>query len=131
MSSPIFTAFWALANEKAGHPLGQAATVIAALPYGGIQDVLPTTDSSASNVAGAITDSSGTTNYTASDLFAGVLYGNKNFTSAMWIPDPSVVIDFGFGIDSSLTVSKGWDNATGYGTPYGLTFINAIAAAAK
>jgi len=129
LSSPIFTAFWALANEKAGHPLGQAATVIAALPYGGIQDVLPTTDSSSNNVAGAITDSSGTTNYT--DLFAGVLYGNKNFTSSMWIPDPSVVIDFGFGIDSSLTVSKGWDNATGYGTPYGLTFINAVAAAAK
>lgn len=35
--------------------------------------------------------------------------------------------DFGFGIDSSLTVVKGWDNATGFGTPNGLTFINAVA----
>src|SRR5208282_3691377 len=32
LASPIFTAFWAIANEKAGHPLGQAAPAIAALP---------------------------------------------------------------------------------------------------
>ena len=131
LSSPIFTAFWALANEKAGHPLGQAATVIAALPYGGIQDVLPTTDSSTNNVTGAITDSSGTTTYTASDLFAGALYGNKNFTSTIWPEVPGIFLGFGFGIDSSLTVTHGWDNATGFGTPYGLNFINAVTAAAK
>jgi hypothetical protein len=35
--------------------------------------------------------------------------------------------DFGFGIDSSLTVGNGWDNATGFGTPNGPTFINAVA----
>ncbi len=128
LSSPIFTAFWALANEKAGSPLGQAAPVIAALPYGGVQDVLPITDSSANNVTGAITDSSGTSSYTASGLFAGVLYGNKNFTSAIWSPDPTVFLDFGFGIDSSLTVRHGWDNATGWGTPYGLAFIDAVTA---
>ena len=131
LSSPIFTAFWALANEKAGHPLGQAATVIASLPYGGVQDVLPITDSTANNVTAAITDSSGTTTYSASDLFAGVLYGNKNFTSAIWPEAPGVFLDFGFGIDSSLTVTHGWDNSTGFGTPYGLTFINAVTAAAK
>jgi subtilase family serine protease len=131
LSSPIFTAFWELACEKAGHPLGQAAPVIAALPYGGVQDVLPTTDSSTNNVTGAITDSSGTTTYTAPGLFAGVLYGNKGFTSTLWPLDSEDVIDFGFGIDSSLTVKHGWDNATGYGTPYGMTFINAVTAAAK
>jgi hypothetical protein len=32
-----------------------------------------------------------------------------------------------FGLDSSLTVTKGWDDVTGYGTPYGLTFLNAVA----
>jgi len=32
----------------------------------------------------------------------------------------------GFGIDTSLTVKKGWDNATGFGTPYGLAFIDAV-----
>jgi subtilase family serine protease len=128
LSSPIFTAFWAMANEKAGQPLGQAAPAIAALPYGGVQDVLPTTDSSPSNVTGSITDQNGTTTYSASELFSGVLYGNKGFTSTIWAPDAYDVYDFGFGIDSSLTVKKGWDNATGWGTPYGLAFIDAVVA---
>jgi subtilase family serine protease len=131
LSSPIFTAFWALANEKAGSPLGQAATVIAALPYGGVQDVLPKTNSSSNNATAVITDQNGTTDYSAAELFAGVLYGNKNFTSTLWPDGTGFLLDFGFGIDSSLTVAHGWDNATGYGTPYGLTFINAVTAAAK
>jgi hypothetical protein len=38
------------------------------------------------------------------------------------------VVDFGFGIDTSLTTKKGWDNTAGFGTPYGLTFINAVIA---
>jgi subtilase family serine protease len=127
LASPIFTAFWALANEKAGHPLGQAAPAIAALPYGGVQDVLPTTDSTPNNVTGVITDKSTSTTYTASGLFSGLLYGNKGFTSTIWPIDAGDVLDFGFGLDSSLTVKRGWDNATGYGTPYGLAFIEAIA----
>jgi len=128
LSSPIFTGIWAIANQAAGHPLGQAAPAIAALPYGGIQDVLPKTDSSSNNVAGTITDLNGTTTYTASDLFAGSVYGNKNFTSTLWPAGGGEFLDFGFGIDSSLTVTHGWDNATGYGTPNGLTFIDAITA---
>jgi subtilase family serine protease len=127
LGCPIFSAFWAIANQKAGAPLGQAAPLIAALPYGSLQDVLPTTDSSPKNVKGTITDSSGTHTYTASDLFGPALFGNKGFTSTIWELDPVDFVDFGFGIDSSLTVRKGWDNATGYGTPYGLTFINAVA----
>jgi subtilase family serine protease len=131
LSSPIFSAFWAIANEKAGHPLGQAAPAIAALPYGGVQDVLPTTDSTASNVTGVVTDQNGSTTYSASDLFSGLLEGNKGFTSTIWPIDAGDVVDFGFGLDSSLTVKHGWDNATGYGTPYGLTFINAVTAKEK
>lgn len=134
LSCPIFSAFWAIANEKAGHTLGQAARAIAALPYGGVQDVLPTTDSTPNNVTGSITDQNGTTNYSAPALFAGALYGNKGFTSAVWQPDPGVptnVVVFGFGIDSSLTVHHGWDNATGWGTPYGLNFIDAVTAQEK
>jgi subtilase family serine protease len=126
LASPIFTGFWALANEKAGHPLGQAAPLIARLPYGGVQDVLPASDSTPHNVAGKITDSSGTTTYTASSLFGTLLEGNKQFTSAFWIPVPGDLLDFGFGLDSSLTVHHGWDNATGFGTPYGLTFLDAV-----
>jgi len=129
LASPIFTGFWALANEKAGWSLGQAAPAIAALPYGGVQDVLPKSDLTPSNVTGSITDQNGTTNYSASQLFDGLLYGNKGFTSALWLnpsPDSSYVL--GFGIDTSLTVKRGWDNATGFGTPYGLAFLNAVTA---
>jgi subtilase family serine protease len=131
LACPIFSAFWALANEKAGSSLGQAAPLIASLPYGGVQDVLPTTDSSKYNTSGSITDSSGTTNYTALDLFGPTAYGNRNFTSTVWELDSGDYYDFGFGIDSSLTVKKGWDNATGWGTPYGLAFIDAVNAAAQ
>lgn len=130
LACPIFSAFWAIANEKAGHSLGQAAPLIASLPYSAVKDVLPTTDSSPNNVSGTITDQSGTTAYSASELFAGSLYTTKGFTSTIWPLDAEDFIDFGFGIDSSLTVRHGWDNATGFGTPYGLTFINAVTAAA-
>jgi subtilase family serine protease len=128
LSSPIFTAFWALANQYAGQPLGQAAPAIAALPYGGIQDVLAITDSTKNNVTAVITDSNGSTTYSASELFTGLLYDNRNFTSTILEEDPGDFLDWGFGLDTSLTVGHGWDNATGYGTPNGLTFIYAVAA---
>jgi subtilase family serine protease len=127
LSSPIFTAIWAIANQAAGAALGQAAPAVAALPYGGIQDVLPKTDSSANNVSGTITDTNGTTAYSASAIFTGLLYGNKNFTSA-FLPVDGELLDWGFGLDTSFTVTHGWDNATGYGTPNGLTFIYAVTA---
>jgi subtilase family serine protease len=134
LACPIFSGFWAIANEKAGHPLGQAARLLAALPYGGVQDVLPTTDSSANNVSGTIKAGSGSTKYTASEIFGSSLEGNKGFTSTIWPADfggATYVLDFGFGLDSSLTVRHGWDNATGWGTPHGLAFIDAVAAAGK
>jgi subtilase family serine protease len=41
LASPIFTAFWAIANQEAGHSLGQAAPTIAGLKPGDLVDVLP------------------------------------------------------------------------------------------
>ncbi len=127
LACPIFSGFWAIANEKAGQSLGQAAPLIAALPYGGVLDVLPTTDSTPNNVTGTIVDESGSTTYSASELFGSLLEGNTGFTSTIWPALPGAYIyDFGFGLDSSLTVKHGWDNATGWGTPRGLTFIDAV-----
>ena len=125
LASPIFTAIWAIANQKAGHALGQAAPAIAALRTGGVQDVLPLF--SPTNVSGTIVDKNGSTFYSPAALFDGALYGNTGFTSAVWNLGSSDYVDFGFGIDSSLTVTNGWDNATGFGTPNGLVFINAAA----
>lgn len=127
LASPIFTAFWAIANQKAGHPLGQAAPAIAALKSG-LLDVLPL--SSPTNVAGTVFDQNGATFYSAAGLFQGLLDNTTSFTSAVWNLGSGEYLDLGFGIDSSLTVTKGWDNVTGYGTPNGLAFINAVAAAA-
>ena len=123
LASPIFTAFWAIANQKAGHSLGQAAPTIAGLTTG-LTDVLPLT--SPTNVAGTVFDSSGATYYSPTNLFAGALNGTT-FTSAVWGAAPGVDLAVSFGLDSSLTVTHGWDNVTGYGTPNGLAFFNAVA----
>jgi subtilase family serine protease len=125
LASPIFTAFWAIAEQKAGHSLGQAAPALASLAPGKLVDVLPL--ASPTDVSGTITDSKGSTHYSARSLFNGFLFDSPGFTSA--------VVNFGggldeaisFGLDSSLTVTKGWDNVTGYGTPYGLNFLDAVA----
>jgi len=123
LSSPIFTAFWAIANQKAGHSLGQAAPTIAGLTTG-LTDVLPLT--SPTNVAGTVFDSGGATYYSATGLFAD-LYNGTTFTSALGQLGPGAYLAISFGLDSSLTVTHGWDNVTGYGTPNGVAFLNAVA----
>jgi subtilase family serine protease len=122
LSSPIFTAFWSIANQKAGHSLGQAAPTIAHLKSGLI-DVRA--HSSPTNVAGTIFDSTGVTFYSPTNLFSGLLNGTS-FTSAVANLGGGVDQAISFGLDSSLTVTQGWDNVTGYGTPLGLAFLNAV-----
>ncbi len=121
LASPIFSAFWALANQSAGHSLGQAARRIATLSPEEITDVLP--HSSPTNVAGTIFDSNGPTYYSPSALFSGSLFTTTQFVSAVWPIDSADSYLLSFGTDSSLTVTKGWDNVTGFGVPNGLAFI--------
>jgi subtilase family serine protease len=129
LSSPIFTAIWAIANQKAGQSRGLAGPAIAALTTG-LTDVLPLT--SHADVSGSITDGSGTTTYSSAKLLAGQIPDNQAFIDAIWHESSSTYLAFAFALDSSLTVKKGWDNATGYGTPQdALAFITAAAAAAK
>ena len=131
LASPIFTAFWAIGQQMAGGPLGQAAPLLAALPAGVLQDVLPVT--SPTNPTGTIVDANGAYFLSASDLFQGALDNTTNFVSAIAnesAPGTKVYYDFGFGIDSSLTVTQGWDNVTGLGTINGAAFISALKAAA-
>lgn len=118
LSCPIFSAFWAIANQSAGHPLGQAARVISTLTSSEVTDVIP--HSSLTNVFGIVVDSGGPTYYSPADLFSGLLYTTTDFISGI---DPSYGFIITFGTDSSLTVTKGWDNVTGYGVPNGLAFI--------
>ncbi len=123
LSTPMFSAFWALANQKAGHLLGQAAPILSKLGTSALNDIVPV--SSTTNVTGTVIDSSGATFYSA-DALAAPLEGTTEFFSAVW-PIEGYGVDLTFGTDTSLHTTRGWDDVTGYGTPKGLAFITAAA----
>lgn len=137
LASPIFTATWAIADQYNGAPLGQAAPILYRLKAGEITDVVPPAATITKyDVAGSITDSSGTTDYSAAEIFNDAenldgtgnlsLYSQKGFLSAIWPAEASVDVAVSFGTDSSLTVTTGWDNVTGVGEPNGLHFIQGV-----
>ena len=114
LSAPLFSGMWAIANEYFGGPLGQAAPFIAQLPSSVIKDVVPF--AGPANVTATLTTPTATQSFTANQL-AAPLNGTSTFTSALWNAAPGEYIVLTFGMDSSLTVTPGWDNVTGYGTP--------------
>ena len=121
LSCPLFSGLMAIAAQKAGHPLGQAAPLVYGLTPG-VRDIVSI---STNDVTGSITTASGTTAYSARDLvgpatsspFYSALY---NGTSTRWYV-------LSFNTDSTLTTGPGWDNVTGVGAPDGANFVNAIA----
>jgi subtilase family serine protease len=126
LGSPIFTAIWAIANQQARHPLGQAAPIVAALTTG-VTDIVPAT--TAQNVGGEVETRQGSITYTTQDLFGPFTPGAQPYPAT--ITNQSQAAEsfvLGFSLDTTLEVAKGWDNATGYGTPDGLAFIKAAAA---
>lgn len=150
VATPMFSALWAIANEKAeangGPPLGQAAPYLYTLPADTIFDVVPIT--SGDNVTAEIQESARKTkNFTASQILGGL--PPADFTSALW-DDPdaqSLTYVISFGTDcsalpaisrngtscrsgSALHTGVGWDNVTGVGTPNAQKFVDAIAAIA-
>ncbi len=125
LATPIFSAIWALADEAAGESLGQAAPVIASLPPFAIRDVLPI-----KATKHAVVDSTlyhgVLTQYTAPQLLDLSLTQKTGFASFMVLVGTESFPgwnDIGFGLDASLAATVGWDNATGYGVPNGLLFI--------
>ena len=126
LACPIFSALWAIADQAAGAPLGQAAPLLYRLPSTAINDVIPV--NSTTNVSGIVVDSNGETDYSPSALL-DPLYTTTQFYSTLWNLGGGLYVDLSFGTDSSLTVTPGWDNVTGLGVPNGLTFINAVVSA--
>jgi subtilase family serine protease len=122
LSCPMFSALWAIANQEAGAPLGQAAQHLYSMPSSTITDVIAF--GSPTNVTGVIVDANqGTSTYTADEL-AAPLENTHNYYSAFWnnpiVEDVTYI--YTFGTDTSLTVTQGWDNVTGLGTPNGKAF---------
>jgi subtilase family serine protease len=125
LSTPIFSAIWALAAQRAGHLLGNAAPAIARMPGTAVLDVVPV--SSPTNPTGVIVDANGTTSYSAEDLLAPALKTKEFYSALCSFNDGGVLELLSFGTDTSLMVTKGWDNVTGFGTPNGMEFIEAAA----
>ncbi len=135
LSSPVFSGIWALADQAAGAKLGQAAPIIAAMPAGSLRDIVPVL-ATRSNLAGMVGTVAQSTYYSASDLLGLTATQPNGFVgTAVQISAVNVgieaKIDVSFGSDSSLMALPGWDNATGYGVPNGLSFVQAAVAAEK
>ena len=116
VACPMFSALWAIANQEAGTPLGQAARYVYSMPSSTITDIVPV--GSSTNVTGTITDASGITSYSASAL-AEPLDGTTVFYDALWnIPlNLNTVELVTFGTDTNLQTAPGWDDVTGLGVP--------------
>jgi subtilase family serine protease len=126
LSCPMFTALWGIATQRAHHLLGQAAPRLYRLPFwsGAITDVVNLT--SQNNVTGTITDAGGTDPIRASEL-AAPLYNLPSFVSALYnSPYSTRWFVLTFGLDTTLQVGPGWDQATGLGTPNGWNFVQAV-----
>ncbi len=79
LATPMFSALWAIANQEAGVPLGQAAPYLYELPAGTIHDIKVV--GSPTNVRGTVRDSSGPTYYSSSYIAGNPPQG---FYSAFW-----------------------------------------------
>lgn len=133
LASPIFTAIWAIADQYNGSSLGFAAPAVAKLKAGEITDVVGTSSLNTSDPAGTIYDTNGATYYSPLDLFAGASLGQTQtqYPSALWPQRYNDLFAISFGVDSSLTVTPGWDNVTGFGEPNGLPFIQGVTGKTK
>jgi subtilase family serine protease len=111
LATPVFSAFWALVDQYYGKAQGQAAPSIPSFPL--TVDVIA--PYSGTNVSGSITDSSGRTNYSSIAL-SEPLDGTTIFAGALYNAGGGSFYNLTFGTDSSLTLTNGWDDVTGYGT---------------
>jgi subtilase family serine protease len=136
LSTPMFSAFWAIANQAAannGHRglLGQAAPILYQLSGSAILDVYVPLWATQNNVTGTIYKHS-VTEHLGADSLANPQEPDANqYISALFHSPTSTRWDvFTFGTDSSLFTQPGWDSVTGLGTPNGPSFVQAVVAAA-
>jgi len=118
VSTSMFSALWAIANQKAGVALGQAAPYLYSLPATAVMDVVPR--SSPNDVVATVQETPSTSKtFTAAQTLA-VSPPFSPFYSALW-QDPDGVqntaLVLSFGGDAVMREAVGWDEVTGMGTP--------------
>jgi subtilase family serine protease len=137
VATPMFSALWAIANQEAGEPLGQAAQYLYSMPADTLTDIVPL--AGANNVKVTIEEPGKTEHYTPAMVLGTAAPGD--FLSA-WVDYPYgylglQVISFetdcsalpassGNGTSctspTALHTATGWDDVTGVGTPNALAF---------
>jgi subtilase family serine protease len=145
VAAPMFSGLWAIANQEAGEPLGDAAPYMYSMPAGTIYDIVPV--NSKLSVTASIQESSTlTTPYSANDVMGGS--SPNNFVSAIWDypfeeatplvlsfgTDCTTIVGFGItpcGTPTALKTKTGWDNVTGVGVPKAKAFADSFAPPAK
>ena len=129
LATPMFSGLFAIANQEAGAPLGQAAPYLYSMPATTIFDIVPV--GSKTNVTASVQESSTVTNNYTADQVMGLSGGT--FFSGLWnySDTADVVLAISFGTDTSLNTAKGWDDVTGVGSPNGQAFANYFAPAGK
>jgi subtilase family serine protease len=124
LAAPLFSGVWAIAAQRAGGNLGNAAPIVywaAANVPGAIRDIVPVT--SGANAHGTIFTNNIPKSYSQWDL-AGPYQNSEYFWESI-VPAATLGPDnyaITFGTDSSLFTAPGWDNVTGVGTPNGAAF---------
>jgi subtilase family serine protease len=135
LATPMFSALWAIANQEAGVPLGQAAPYLYSMPAATITDIVPYT-SSTSTTAQVSLSSTQVQNFNALQITFGHFGAGESdfgpFYSAKWdVPlNSDFVIALTFGSDPSLRTGPGWDDMTGLGVPNAKEFADYFAPAA-
>jgi subtilase family serine protease len=145
LACPMFSALWAIANQAAGAPLGQAAQYLYSMPAATLTDVVPV--AGAHNVTATLEDASGTRHYTPAQILGS--QSPPAFVTAMadflsnqgqLSPFSAATEVISFGTDCSavpasddggtpctsataLHTAPGWDDVTGVGTPNAETFV--------
>ena len=143
-ATPMFSALWAIANQAAGAPLGQAAPYLYSLPAGAITDIVPV--GSPHNVTDSVqTSPTSTDKFNASATMGGA--APPKYVSAIWddadFAGTAIIVSFGTDCSTvprgrfppfvtscaqsnSLRTKAGWDEVTGMGVPNPTEFINAF-----
>ena len=125
-ATPIVSGIWALANQAAHHPLGQAAPLIARMPSWAVTDVLPI-KKMAPVMTASLNGKTINNDPTLSPQGLALVPTSTTGFAQFMLTNPFHKYSVNYGLDTSLTVQEGWDNVTGYGEPHGLGFIAAAA----